>query len=144
VSKTDKQYERIDAIIGDGGEDFDDAVGRFLKHLKANLQLPCEVKGTEDFKWEEPYIFGLWSREEYAELKKTRPSYTDRYQLLDIRQKGSSEWMLCRGEDLAAHVQRKSDGKKFLLGLSELKGTDRKSANFQLIEDYAVFFWNYR
>jgi hypothetical protein len=144
MGKTDKQFERIEAIIGDGHADFDQAVGRFAKHLKAHLQLPCEVTGSEDFRWEEPYVFGGWSAREYARLKKTQPSYTDRYQLLDIDEKIHSEWALCHGEDIGAHVQRTSDGKKFVLALSELKTTDTKSPNSQLLDDFAVFFANYR
>ena len=144
MSKTDKQFERIDAIIGKGNDNFGKSVTLFVKYLKANLKLPCEVKGTEDFQWEEPYVLGGWSKTDYDELKKTQPSYSDRYQLLDIEDEGHSEWMMCGGEDIAAHVQRISDGKKFVLGLSELKAIDKKSPNFLLIEDYAVFFWNYR
>ena len=30
-----------------------------FEHLKANLQLPCEVTGTEDFRWEEPYVLAV-------------------------------------------------------------------------------------
>ncbi len=144
MSKTDKQFERIDAIIGEDNDDFGKAVTLFVKHLKANLKLPCEVKGIEDFRWEEPYILGGWSKKDYEKLKKTQPSYSDRYQLLDLKHDGDSVWMMCGGEDIAAHVQRISDGKKFVLGLSELKATEKKSPNFQLIDDYGVFFWNYR
>jgi hypothetical protein len=47
-------------------------------------------------------------------------------------------------EDIAAHVRRISDGKKFVLGLAELEATDKKSPNFQLLDDYAVWFVNNR
>ena len=144
MSKTDEKFKRINAIIGDPDEDFGEAVGRFFKHLKANLQLPCEVKGIEDFQWEERYVIGGWSVRDYEKLKKTQPSYSDRYQLLEIEPEGYSQWMMHGGEDIAAHVQRASDGKKFVLGLSELEGTDKESANLQLLNDYSVFFCNYR
>jgi len=101
--------------------DFDACVSVFFKHLKAHLQLPCQVKGSEDFRWEEPYVFGGWDRREYERLKKTQPSYEDRYELLDIEEGVESEWMLFRCEDIAAHVRRISDGKKFVLGLAELR-----------------------
>ena len=78
------------------------------------------------------------------ERKKGQPSYTDRYQLVEIEPEGRSEWMMHSGEDIAAHVQRASDGKKFVLGLPELEGTDKKSADWQPLDDYAVFFCNYR
>jgi hypothetical protein len=44
----------------------------------------------------------------------------------------------------AAHVKRIKDGKEFVLGLAELKATDKKSANHQLLDDYAVWFVNNR
>jgi hypothetical protein len=138
------QDKRIEAIVGSGdGGSFADAMGKFLKYLTANLKLPCEVTGTEDFNWEEIYVFGGAEMEEYEELKKSQPSFEDRYQLTGVKA-GSSRWMLCPGIDLAAHVKRINDGKKFVLGLSELKVTDKKSPNFRLIDDYAKFFWNSR
>lgn len=48
------------------------------------------------------------------------------------------------GEDIAARVRRKSDGKEFYLGLAELKAIDKRSPSNQLLDDYAVFFTNYR
>jgi hypothetical protein len=144
MSRFDKQMQRIEAILGDAEEGtFDDALARLFKHLKVNLQLPCEVTGTEDFRWEEPYVIGGWSQKEYERLKKTQPSYTDKYDLLDIEHGEWSEWMLF-SEDIAAHVRRKSDGKELDLGLSELRATDKKSSNFQLVDDYAVWLVNNR
>ena len=84
----------------------------------------------------------VWPRE-YKRLKKTQPSYRDRYQLLSIDRDGPSEWMLF-WEDIAAHVRRTSDGKPFVLGLSELKATDKKSDNYRLLDDYGVWFVNNR
>ena len=46
----------------------------------------------------------------------------------------------CR--DLKAHVRRKTDGKKFILGLSELKATNEHSYDYQLLHDYAVWLVN--
>jgi len=141
----DAQDLRIEAILGDEEDlGFDEAVAVFLKHLKANLELPCEVTGIEDFRWEEPYVLGGWDEQEYEQLKKTRPSYEDHYELLEIRPEGWSEWMMFHGEDIAAHVRRMSDGKEFILGLAELEATDKKSLNYQLIDDYAVWFVNSR
>ncbi|MGD0899312.1 MAG: hypothetical protein ABR915_15855 [Thermoguttaceae bacterium] len=120
-----------------------EALKVFVKHLKAHLQLPCEVTGTEDFRWEEPYVIGGWSQQEYKRLKKTQPSYTDKYELLEIERGWRSEWMMFE-EDTVAHVRRKSDGKEFDLGLAELRVTDKKSPNFQLIDDYAVWLVNNR
>jgi len=136
---------RIETILGDDEDlNFDEAAAAFFKHLKANLQLPCEVTGIEDFRWEEPYVLGGWDQDEYEQLKKTQPSYEDHYELLEIRPEGWSEWMMFYEEDIAAHVRRMSDGKEFILGLAELEATDKKSPDYQLINDYAVWLINSR
>jgi hypothetical protein len=145
MTKRDAQDERIAAILGDDEDmDLEACVSVFFKYLKAHLQFPCQVTGCEDFQWEEPYVIGGWDRREYERLKKTQPSYEDRYELLDIEQGVYSEWMLFRCEDIAARVRRISDGKKFILGLAELKATDKKSPNCQLIDDFACWFVNER
>mgnify|MGYP001093810147 CR=1 FL=1 len=144
MSKFDEQMKRWDAVLGNAAEGTqEEALAAFFTHLKATLQLPCEVTGTEDFRWEEPYVLGGWSQQEYKRLKKTQPSYTDKYDLLDIEQGGWSEWMMF-DEDIVAKVRRKSDGKEFDLGLAELRVTDKKSPNFQLLDDYAVWLVNNR
>jgi len=53
-------------------------------------------------------------------------------------------WMMFYSEDVAAHVRRRSDGKEFYLGLAEIKAVDKKSINYQLIDDYAVWLVNNR
>lgn len=63
--------------------------------------------------------------------------------MLSIDRYGPSEWMLF-WEDIAAHVRRASDGKRFVLGLSVLKATDKKSDNYRLLDDYGVWFMNNR
>lgn len=139
----DGSAERIHSILGDQERTFGETLDILCAHLKANLKMPCEVTGAEDFRWEEPYVFGVRSRREYEQLKRTQPSYSDCYELLDIDRNGFSEWMLF-SDDLAAHVRRISDGKKFILGLAELEAIDETSPNHQLIEDYAVYFVNNR
>lgn len=144
MSKFDEKMKRCDTILGDAANGTQgDAIEAFFKHLKANLQLPCEVTGTEDFRWEEPYVIGGWDPQEYKRLKKTQPSYRDKYDLLDIERGEWSEWQMFE-EDLVARVRRKSDGKEFDLGLAELRVTDKKSPNFQLLDDYAVWLVNNR
>jgi hypothetical protein len=135
---------RIQAILGDKDITVEEGVEALFEHLKANLTLPCEVTGVEDFRWEEPYVLGGWDEEEYERLKKTQPSYRDGFELLSIEMGVCSEWMLFGPEDIAAHVRRISDGKKFILGLAELKATPKKSRNSQLIDDYGYWFVNNR
>ena len=144
MSKYDEQMKRWEAILGDMDEEsFEEALDVFFRCWKKNLHLPCEVTGIEDFRWEEPYVIGGWSEEEYERLKKTQPSYTDKYDLLDIEQGWRSEWMMF-DEDIVAVVRRKHDGEEFDLGLAELRVTDKKSANFQILDDYVVWFVNNR
>ena len=141
----DKQFQRIDAIVGDNAErDFTEAMSMFYAHLRQHLVLPCDVTGTEDFRWEERYVLGPGDPKEYARLKKSQPSYRDYYELLRIEQDVVSEWMLFAGDDIAAHVRRKSDGKEFVLGLAELRTVDKSSSNYRHLNDYAVFLVNYR
>ena len=142
MGKRDGQEERILEIVGDG--DFDGGVGVFYDYLKQHLSLPCEVTGIEDFEWEEFYVFGPGSKREYEHLKKINPSYTDKYTLFDILREANSEWAMCYGEDLGACVRRLSDGKEFVLGLSELEATDKKSKAYELLDDYSVWFVNSR
>ena len=143
--KTDAQDKRIIAVIGEYEDvEFDEARTLYYQHLKTNLLLPCQVTGIEDFKWEEIYVFGPGNKKEYENLKKTQPSYTDKYELLGIDRDLQSGWMLFWPEDIAARVKRISDGKEFLLGLSELKAIDKKSENYQLLDDFSVWLVNNR
>ena len=139
------QDARIEEIVGDDEDSsFEDCVDKFHRHLTKSLKLPCDVTGIEDFGWEEYYVIGPGDRKEYAQLRQNQPSFQDTFELLAIEPDAESEWMMFGGEDLAAHVRRKSDGKEFLLGLAELEAVDRKAKNYQLLHDYAVWFVNSR
>jgi hypothetical protein len=139
----DSALARIEAILGGDDLDFDQAAEIYLAHLKSRLQLPCEVTGIEDFRWEEPYVLGGWSPREYARLKRTQPSYTDRYELLAIGSDEWSRWMMF-DEDIPARVRRSSDGREFILGLAELQPTDKNSPNYQYLDDYSIWLVNSR
>ena len=45
---------------------------------------------------------------------------------------------------LFAEITRKSDKRKFQILLAELKAVDKKSKNYQLLDDYSGWFWNFR
>jgi len=138
------QDARINQVVGaDEASSFDDGVEKFCDHLRRSLQLPCDVTGIEDFGWEEYYVIGPGDPKEHAALRKENPSYKDKFELLAVDQEAYSEWMMC-SDDLAGHVRRKSDGKEFYLGLSEIRAVDKKSKNYQLLHDYAVWFVNNR
>ena len=142
--KLDPQDTRIEAIVGEESEnlDFNDSIDKFYNHLLKFLQLPCDVTGIEDFRWEERYVFGGGSSKEYRKLRETQPSYQDIFELSAINNDIHSEWMLYHGEDLAARVRRKSDGKEFYLGLAEIETVNKKSGNHELLDDYSVWFVN--
>lgn len=145
MTKQDAQDARIEAIIGlDETPVFGDCRDKFYDHLAKSMQIPCDVTGIEDFQWEEYYVIGPGDPKEYARLRKNRPSYTDIFELLAIEKDVVSEWMMFAGEDLAGHVRRKTDGKEFHLGLTEIKAVDKKSRNNQLLDDYAVWLVNNR
>jgi len=145
MDKMERQFRRVESILGGSKTlSFHEMVAKFFVHLQRVLVLPCEVTGIEDFDWEEYYVLGPGSPKEYERLKKRQPSYRDRFELVAIERDVVSEWMLFGGEDIAAHVRRKSDGKEFFLGLAELKAIDKRSPRNQLLDDYAVFFTNYR
>ena len=141
----DAQDKRITAVIGDyENVEFDEARSLYYQHLKTNLILPCEVTGIEDFSWEEIYVFNPGCEEEYKQLKETQPSYTDKYELLGIDKYLQTGWMIIWQNDIAAHLKRISDSKEFVLGLSDLKAIDKKSENYQLLDDFSVWFVNSR
>ena len=143
MKKQQEQERRILAVIGDYDTSTRKAFQLWYKNLSANLTLPCETTGIEDFRWEEFYVFGPGNRAEYQRLRRDRPSYKDVFELLRVNVKSDSEWCLVPGE-LKARVRRKTDGKTFVLGLSELKATHKDSKDYQLLHDYSVWVANCR
>ena len=107
-------------------------------YLKENLALPCYLTGREDFSWEESYAFGYMSEKEHTERRKKRASYLDTFRLIEIIV-DMNQW-----SEIGVTVQRMEDRKKFDLSLSILEATDRMSKNYQLINDYVTWYWNYR
>jgi len=143
--QNDEQSQRISTVLGDlSEENYDRCMERFYQHLCASLLLPCDVTGIEDFEWEEIYVVGPGDPAEYQQLRLTKPSYKDRFELLEIEKDVDSEWIMFRHEDLGAHVRRKSDRKEFRLGLSEIKAVGKDSLNKRLLNDYSTWFVNNR
>jgi hypothetical protein len=131
----DKSEQRIHSVLGDDNERTPRNARRYLVHLKKHLSLPLRVTGIEDFLWEEPYVFGYRDRNRYEEMKKTNPSYTDEFDLIDIL---DPEF-----DDLIAKIRRVSDGKTFQMGLSWLRCVDKKSPDYVTLNDYSVWYVNY-
>ena len=100
--------------------------------------MPCIVTGIEDmgcFGWEERYNFGGGSEKEYSRLRKSKPSFRDKYSLLKFDDDIT--------DGIYVAVQRISDKKKFFLPLEDLEAVDENSINYQLIHDYVVWYVNH-
>lgn len=139
------QLERILNILGVSSEDDADVnwenLNTYFDYLEENIKLPCRLTGIEDmgcFGWEEYYTFGPGNKREHEKLKKQYPSYTDEYELLEFSDEMTED------EGIYVHVRRISDRKKFTLPLADLEETEKRSRNAQLLQDYVVWFVNYR
>jgi hypothetical protein len=139
----DQQEQRILAVIGSEDVDWDEALQCWYRHLCLHATLPCDVTGIEDFQWEEFYVVGPGDKTEYRNLRRSQPSYRDIFELTAIDVTSDSEWCMFHDE-LKAHIRRKTDGKQFILGLSELKATNKGSREYHLLHDYSVWLVNYR
>lgn len=136
----EKQEKRIESVFP---KDLDDISKRtetieiYKNYLEINLELPFKLTGIEDFNWEEYYIFGPGDEQEYEELKKTRPSYRDTFNMIRIDDYCDDDY------GLFAKLTRVSDKKRFQIPLADLKAIDIESKNYQLLDDYSVWFVNY-
>jgi Calcium binding len=140
MSEFDAQDERIAKVLGEDEvpEVNDRTLRRYLAYLKENLEFPCHLTGIEDFSWEERYVFGYGSQVEYEKLKKTQPSYTDTFEVLGFEEE------VDEGYGILVKVKRVSDKKKFSLPLADLAATDEQSKNYRVLDDFSVWFVNYR
>lgn len=112
-----------------------------MAYLKKEITFPVIVTGIEDlgcFGWEKFYNWGPGSKKEYEKLKKKYPSFRDEYELLSFNEDFDEE------EGLYVNVQRISDKKKFTLPLADLEAVEKNSKNEQLLDDYAVWYTNFR
>jgi hypothetical protein len=139
MSDFEAQERRIARILG--GRKALEVSRKTMKtyrdYLRKNLELPCHLTGIEDFPWEERYVFGFGSKAEYEKLKKTNPSYTDTFELLNLGE-------IYAGSGILVRVKRVSDKKEFELPLADLKAKDKRSKNYKLLDDYSVWFVNYQ
>ncbi len=115
----------------------DDNLRKYFDYLNEHFDFSEWVTGEEGFRWEEYYIIGPGDKKEYEKLKKKYPSYNDQYQILRLEE-------FDYDESISVKVKRISDKKKFDLLLVELKAVDQALKNFQLLEDFSMWFWNYR
>lgn len=138
MNESKAQEIRTEHILGeDNLKVSNESLELYRSHIQKNITFPCELTGREDFNWEEIYVLGPGDKNEYAELKKTHPSYTDTYTFM------SFDDHIGMRDGLMVKVKRISDYKQFVLPLADLKVTDVNSPNHQLVHDYAVWFVNY-
>ena len=140
----DTQEDRIVQILADGDIDNEDmqekspdTIIKYLHFLKENIKLPCVTTGIEDFPWEEQYLLGYGNKREYEKLKKDNPSYEDKFEILNFYEAENYD------EQIMVRVRRLSDQKEFILELDSLKAVEEKSKNYQLLDDYSVWYVNY-
>lgn len=135
----DEQENRLSAIVGTDNDSVNmNNLQKYFNYLKENLNKSCILTGMEDFDWEEPYLFGGWSKKEYEKLKITKPSYTDTFEFIGLVEE-YDDW-----KGIYAFVKRVSDKKLFNIPLWDLKVIDKKDSNFLLISDYSSWMTNYR
>ncbi len=140
IAAQDKRIREILGIKeGERAKVGDETLEKYREYLKADLELPCLVTGVRDFKWEGYYIFGPGSKEKYEELRKTQPSYTDRFKILRIHEDRFDDF---RG--ILVRVRRVPDRRQFDLPLVDLKAVDNESKNAELLNDHASWFANNR
>jgi hypothetical protein len=136
----DDQDKRIASIfcVVEVPEVGDVTLRAYLKFIGDNVDTACEITGIEDFEWEEYYIIGPGSKKEHEKLRKTRPSYMDRYKIIAFEDEPDED---C---GILVNLRRISDGKKFTLPLADLKTTNKKTTSYQILDDYSVWFVNWR
>ena len=135
----DEQDKRIEEILGRENIPVSKiSLKKYLKYLKQNLGFPCQLTGSEDFDWEEFCLCGPGIEEEYKRLKKMQPSYKDIFKLISLEDDIEGDY------GILAKARRISDKKRFTVPLADLGGADEKPRNYQLLDDYSVWFVNNR
>ena len=109
----------------------------FFGYLKKELVKPLILTGREDFDWEEKYILGGWDQREYELLKKTKPSFSDHFEFIQIEEK-IDPW-----HGISVLVKRISDSKSFKIKLCDLSSIENKSDNAKIIDFYGIWVTNY-
>jgi len=138
MAQFDAHEKRIYSIIADKSlEVKKETLQKYLAYLKENIVKPCILVGIEDFDWEEPYILGSMGKDKYEELHKINPSYTDQLELIDFEDIDDDD------DDIYVKVKRTSDEQIFSMALSELEPVDKKSKNYEILDDFAIWVVNY-
>ena len=136
----DDQEKRIASIFGtdEVPKVSEETLGIYLRYINNNIDTTCEITGIEDFKWEEYYIIGPGSKREHEKLRKTRPSFMDTYKFIGIDDEPDEHY------GILINLKRISDRKKFTLPLADLEVTDKNNNSYQILDDFSVWFVNWR
>ena len=139
MDERNKQEQRITEILGTDNLIVTlESLTLYRDYLRKNLDTPCTMTGIEGFPWEEKYVFGYDDKTEYETLKKKQPSYADIYELKRF------EDLIDEGTGILVKVKRVDDNQRFILDLASLKAIDETSKNYALLNDYSIWFVNYR
>ncbi len=144
-AKYGEQEKRIKAVFGaadDIPQVTENTLQIYFEHLQEHLETPCLLTGIESmgyFGWEERYSFGYGSKAEHQRLRKTQASFRDEYELKTFAATVNMAW-----EDIVVDVRRITDSKEFSIPLSELQAVDESSMHYQLLNDYSVWYVNWR
>lgn len=136
----EKQKKRIADVFPENINDISrrgKTIEIYKNYLMEKLTFPVKLTGIDDFEWEEFYVLGPGDEDEYEELKKTRPSYKDIFSMSKIDDYYDEDY------GLLAKVTRIRDKKRFQIPLADLETVDKKTKEFQLLDDYSVWFVNY-
>jgi len=136
----EKQEKRIKTVFPNDLDDISrrsETIQLYKEYLNKNIIFPVMLTGIEDFDWEEFYILGPGDEEEYEELKKEQPSFSDTYDLISIDETCNEYY------GIFANVKRISDKKIFQIPFADLTTIEIDSKNYQLLDDYSVWFFNY-
>jgi Calcium binding len=126
--------ERVLEIIG--GEELDvteKALAKYLTFLKKNVKAGTMLTGAEPFEWEEKYIDSRALAKEYAQKKKTHPSFDDTFELVSFLYDKNQH------DEINVKVKRDTDKKIFELQLCDLQVEDEDSNEAEIIDDYS--YW---
>ncbi|MGL5080614.1 MAG: hypothetical protein ACRC8A_03930 [Microcoleaceae cyanobacterium] len=111
---------------------------QYLRHLTKTTEHPCYLTGGDVFEWEEDFWnSGSGTQKKYESLKQEKACHTDVFQL----KKFAPEFDEIDG--FFVEVERTSDRKEFILPLIDLTVADENSLNYDLINDYCIWFINY-
>ena len=110
----------------------------YLHYIKENIDTTCEITGIEDFGWEEYYIIGPGNKKEHEKLRKNRPSFMDTYKIIGFDDEPDEDF------GILINLRRTSDRKKFTLPLADLEVTDKNNPSHQLLDDFSVWFVNWK